>query len=265
MKTNIFKKLGAIAFVSLISTVALFAFQFSPMEQTFTPTGAGNTKTYTIVNDSADTIAVQISALTRTQDANGNEQNTPADAYFSIVPNKCIVPPQTSQIIRVQYRGTTTVTREMPFRIKAEQILYSKGKAADDKSMFNFLYIFSSSAYVSPSKDIERVSLRKVAASEKTVTVTNEDGTTTESKEDTMAVTVSNIGTIHQKLINAKFAVMDSKGNKVLLDDDAELSGLTGSNILAGRTVTYQIPWPTILSRDPGVTYRFTNIDYGNN
>jgi fimbrial chaperone protein len=263
MDRRIVRRLVSTIVVALVSSVMLSAFQFSPMEQTFSPTGAGNTKTYTIVNDSEDTIAVQISALTRSHNINGEEVNAPADAYFSITPNKCLIPPQTSQVVRVQYRGTSTVTRELSFRIKAEQILYSKGKAADNQSMFNFLYIFSTSAYVEPSQKIERIALRKVAPSTKEVTVTDKDGKASQHLENTMAITISNLGTVHQKMINPTFAVMDSKGNKVLLSGDEATAGLSGSNILAGETVTLQIPWPIVLSRDSGTTYKFSNIKYG--
>ena len=112
-----------------------FAYQFSPLEQSFQPTGAESTKTYTIVNDSNDSIAISLSALIRDQDAQGNEVNKPADAYFSIVPNKLVVPPQSSWVVRVQYRGPRTVTNELSFRLKAEQIPYSQGKNSSDKGM----------------------------------------------------------------------------------------------------------------------------------
>ena len=129
----------------LLLLSSVHAYQFSPLEQSFQPTGAESTKTYTIVNDSNDSIAISISALIRDQDAQGNEVNTPADAYFSIVPNKLVVPPQSSWVVRVQYRGPRTVTNELSFRLKAEQIPYSQGRASTDKGMFNFLYIYTTS------------------------------------------------------------------------------------------------------------------------
>lgn len=100
MKRSIF--LTVVLGVLLLTSV--YAYQFSPLEQTFQPSGAESSKTYTIVNDSNDSIAISISALTRDQDAQGNEINAPADAYFSIVPNKLVVPPQSSWVVRVQYR-----------------------------------------------------------------------------------------------------------------------------------------------------------------
>src|SRR5690554_3499243 len=90
------RKMVLTIMVTLFAVSSLAAYQFSPLEQSFQPSGAESTKTYTIVNDSNDSIAISISALIRDQDAQGNEVNSPADAYFSIVPNKLVVPPQSS-------------------------------------------------------------------------------------------------------------------------------------------------------------------------
>ncbi len=146
--------------VSIIVTILLlvgmfsplFAFQFSPLEQEFSPSGANSTKTYTIVNDSADSIAVEISALTRDLTKDGAELNESAAAYFSIVPSKVILKPQSSQIVRVQYRGPRTVPTELAFRLRAEQIPYTRGRATENRSMFNFLYVYTTSLYITPTR-----------------------------------------------------------------------------------------------------------------
>lgn len=228
-----------------------FAYQFSPLEQSFQPTGAESTKTYTIVNDSNDSIAISLSALIRDQDAQGNEVNKPADAYFSIVPNKLVVPPQSSWVVRVQYRGPRTVTNELSFRLKAEQIPYSQGKNSSDKGMFNFLYIYTTSLYVLPTRIVENVGVRAVTPSRL------EDGS------PALAVTLANLGTVHQLLISAVLEVKDSKGNTVVLQGEEALDGIDGMNILAKKSVTKNIPWPEGISRDPGVTYQAT-IKYSN-
>ena len=230
----------------------LFAYQFSPLEQVFGPTGAESTKTYTILNDGDDSIAIEISAMFRDQDELGGEINSPATAYFSIVPNKVIVKPQSSQIVRVQYRGPKTVTNELSFRLKAEQIPYSKGKESTEKGMFNFLYIYTTSLYVSPSKAIENIMVKSVKPT------VSEDGA------ETMAITVSNLGNVHQLLIASILEITDSKGNSVTLEGTEALSGFEGMNVLAKKTVTKQVPWPAGLSRESGVTYK-TKLTYTSN
>ena len=232
--------------VLFASLSSIYAYQFSPLEQVFQPTGAESTKTYTIVNDSNDSIAISISAHIRDQDSQGVEVNSPADAYFSIVPNKLVVPPQSSWVVRVQYRGPRTVTNELSFRLKAEQIPYSQGKSSTDKGMFNFLYIYTTSLYVQPSKVVESVAVRSIAPT------TSEDGS------PTIAVTLVNMGTVHQLLVSGILEIKDSKGNSVVMQGPDALTSLDGMNILAKKTVTKQIPWPEKLSRAPGVTYQAT-------
>lgn len=237
----------------------LFAFQFSPLTQEFDASGAGSAKTYTIVNDSDEPIAIQISALTRSQDSrNGDEINTPADNYFTIVHPKTIVQPQSSEIVRVLYKGPKTVTSELAFRIRAEQLPYSQGKNTDNTSMFNFLYVYTTSAYVKPTNVVQNVLVRKVAPSTDVQQVEDGNGNTIEQKVDTMAVTLSNMGTVHQSLTDVTLVVSDSTGNTVKLQGSDQLSGLLATNILAKKTITKQIPWPSELSRDPGVRYRYS-------
>ena len=61
-----------LVFLALVCS-SVFAFQFEPLVQTFDVSGPNATKTFTITNDSDDIIAVVVSALVRTQDAQGNE------------------------------------------------------------------------------------------------------------------------------------------------------------------------------------------------
>ncbi len=249
------RRITAILLSLLVSTSA-FAYQFSPLEQTFGVSGAETTKTYTIVNDSDDSIAVTISALIRDQDGNGKEVNQPATNYFSIQPSKVIVKAQSSQIIRVQYRGPKTVTNELSFRIKAEQIAYNKGRQNTDSGMFNFLYNYITSAYVSPSKATAKL----VVAGVKSVLVpepsTDATGKETIIQVPRLAVTVSNQGTIHQLLLGAELTVSDSAGNTVVLNTKDQLGDLLGMNVLAKKRVTINIPMPEGISTAPGTTYQ---------
>lgn len=247
LRKKLMKRTGLLTIIlGVLLLSSVYSYQFSPLEQTFQPSGAESSKTYTIVNDSNDSIAISISALTRDQDAQGNEINTPADAYFSIVPNKLVVPPQSSWVVRVQYRGPRTVTNELAFRLKAEQIPYSQGRSSTDKGMFNFLYIYTTSLYVQPTRVVESVAVRSLAPA------ILEDGS------PGLAVTVANLGTVHQLLIDATLEIRDSRGNLVVLEGQDALGSLDGMNLLARKSVTKTIPWPNGLSRESGVSYQAT-------
>jgi fimbrial chaperone protein len=218
--------------VLVCTLVPLFAFQFSPLEQSFAPTGANSTKTYTIVNDSNDSIAVEISALTRDMDRSGKEINESASAYFSIVPSKVILRPQSSQIVRVQYRGPRTVPTELSFRLRAEQIPYSQGRATEGQSMFNFLYVYTTSLYVTPARSTARV---EVDAAKPTLT---SDG------RQVMTLTLSNTGTIHQILNAVEIEVTNNATRQSVVYQGEALGFVNGLNLLAGKTVSVQVAWP---------------------
>ncbi len=233
MRTMNRKKKTLLTLIVLIIAVGpVFAFQFSPLEQTFAPSGANSTKTYTIVNDSNDSIAVEISALTRDLDANGREVNENAAAYFSIVPSKVILRPQSSQIVRVQYRGPRTIPTELSFRLRAEQIPYSQGRATEGQSMFNFLYVYTTSLYVSPSRTVSRV---QVDAARPTLT---SDG------RQVMTLTINNAGTIHQILNGARVEVVNNATRQSVVYEGEALGFVNGLNLLAGKTVNVQVAWP---------------------
>lgn len=253
--THTFVRNLLVLFALLLASGALWAYNFSPLTQTFDPTGAGNTKTYTIVNDSDDAIAISMTVQTRDQDENGEEVNKPVSGVFSIRPAKVIVKPRSSQIVRVQYRGPSTVANELSYRIRVQQIPYSKGKAADDTSMFNFLYNYVTSAYVTPSRTIEKVSVAGVKRVVVTETTQNEDGTETTAQVPKLAVTLRNQGTVHQIIRNPEFVVQDGLGGEVTLTTNEELGPLYGFNILAKKTVTLNIPFPAALSSDPSAAY----------
>ncbi|MFA7371673.1 MAG: fimbria/pilus periplasmic chaperone, partial [Sphaerochaetaceae bacterium] len=216
----------------IFSIVPVFAFQFSPLEQTFAPTGVNSTKTYTIVNDSNDSIAVEISALTRDLDSAGKEKNENAAAYFSIVPSKVILKPQSSQIVRVQYRGPRSVPSEMAFRLRAEQIPYSKGRATEGQSMFNFLYVYTTSLYVSPTRSAVKVQVEQVKP------VLTSDG------RQAISLTVNNAGSIHQILNEAQIEVTNNATRQSVVYEGAALGAVNGLNLLAGKGVTVQVAWP---------------------
>jgi len=226
-------KVLVLSVVLLLIVAPVFAFQFSPLEQEFEPTGANSTKTYTIVNDSADSIAVAISALTRDLTASGEEENESAAAYFSIVPSKIILKPQSSQIIRVQYRGPRTIPKELSFRLKAEQIPYTQGRATENQSMFNFLYVYTTSLYITPTRISPKVEVTSAVPS------------LTADGRQVMTLTVENTGTVHQILKDVEVEVIHNDTRQSVLYQGEALGFVNGLNLLADKTVNVQVAWPS--------------------
>ncbi|MBO4279194.1 MAG: fimbria/pilus periplasmic chaperone [bacterium] len=236
------KNILIVVFLVLV-VCAASAFQFSPLEQTFKPTGEESQKTYTIVNDSDDAIAISLSVVVRDQDAQGNEVRQDASAQFQIMPAKVIVNPQSTYVVRVKYMGPSTVTVEKAYRLIAEQVPYSQGKSQTSQSMFNFLYVYATSLYVVPSDEVKRVEISAVKAR------IDEEG------NKVMDVTIRNRGNVHQILTDAVLTVKGPKGDTVTLSGNEQISGIDSTNILARKEVTKTIAWPDGLEFVEGGKY----------
>lgn len=231
----------------MVTICVASAFQFSPLEQTFAPSGEKATQTYTIVNDSDDTIAIRLSVFTRSQDSEGNEVRADASSKFIISPANVIVYPQSTQIVRVQYRGSSSVvTVEESYRLLAEQIPYSQGKSQSSQSMFNFLYVYATSLYVSPSETKISVDIPRIKAR------VDENG------NQVMDVTIRNSGNVHQILLDAELTVAGSGGSTITLSGSEQLPGIDSINVLARKAFTKTIPWPEGLTFVEGGSYKGT-------
>ena len=231
----------------LVTICVASAFQFSPLEQTFAPSGEKATQTYTIVNDSDDTIAIRLSVFVRSQDSEGNEVRTDASSKFIISPANVIVYPQSTQIVRVQYRGSSSVvTVEESYRLLAEQIPYSQGKSQSSQSMFNFLYVYATSLYVSPSSETISVDIPTIKAR------IDEEG------NQVMDVTIRNSGNVHQILLDAELTVAGPNGSTITLSGSEQLPGIDSINVLARKKFTKTIPWPEGLPFVAGGSYKGT-------
>lgn len=239
------KKTIATIILAVCVVCAVYAFQFSPLEQTFGSSGVDTQKTYTIVNDSDEDIAVRISVLERDMDEFGNEvrSETPS-SEFLLTPSHVIVLARSAYVVRVRYRGPSVVTSEKAYRLVAEQIPYSTGASQENSSMFTFLYVYVTSLYVSPSREQVSVGVEGVKAR------IDDEG------NQVMDVTIRNSGNVHQILSGAKLVVTDSQGVSMTLSGSEELSGIDSMNILAKKTVTKTIAWPSGLAFVEGGSYR---------
>ena len=227
----------AAAFIMLLLPFTLMAYQLSPLNVTYDPTGAGSAKVYTIVNDSDSPIAIEVRAEQRIIDIDGNEANQDGSAYFSIQPNRMIIRPDSTQLVRVQYRGPQTVTKELSFRIISEQIPMPRGaQDAESGQMISFLFVYSTSAYVKPSRIVESVT--------PSVTVTD-DGK--------LEVVLENTGSVHQMLNTLSIILAGDNGEEYVLTEE-ELVPLAGQNLLTDSRLRTIIDTPSSLADAESIT-----------
>ena len=231
------KRLFIFLFLVLIIVSNVFAYQLSPLSVSYSTTGADSVKAYTIVNDSDSPIAIQMVAYKRMLDKDGNEYTEPASQYFSIQPAKMIIKPQTTQIVRVQYKGPKTVSKELNFRIVAEQIAYSKGaQEATSGQTINFLFVYSTAAYVQPSKIIERIRT-----------------TATFNSDDTITVALENTGSVHQLLDSLSVTINGNDGSRYQMSDE-EIKAASGKNLLTDSVIQLTIADPEELKNSSSLS-----------
>ena len=229
------KRILAALLLLLICTFSLMAYQLSPLNVTYDPTGAGSAKVYTIVNDSDAPIAIEVRAEQRIVDIDGNEANQDGSAYFSIQPNRMIIRPDSTQLVRVQYRGPQTVTRELSFRIISEQIPMPRGAQEEESGqMISFLFVYSTSAYVRPSRVVERVITEAYV-----------------NAEGKLEIRIENTGSVHQMLNSLSVTVTGDNGSSYTLSEE-ELSPISGQNLLAGSVLRVVIDMPEALDGAAG-------------
>lgn len=228
----------------LFLAVTLFgaaAYQLSPLNVTYDPTGAGSAKVYTIVNDSDSPIAIEVRAVKRSIDIDGNEYNEDVPQYFSIQPNKMIIRPDSTQLVRVQYRGPSTVTKELSFRIISEQIPMPSGASEQEAGqMISFLFVYSTSAYVKPSRVVESVT-----------------GTASLNDEGKLEIVLENTGSVHQMLNSVSITVSGDSGGSYALTEE-ELAPVSGQNLLTDSRLRTIIDVPEELADSTAYTVSLT-------
>ena len=231
------RKVFAFMLVLTLLPMSLMAYQLSPLNATYDPTGAGSAKVYTIVNDSDSPIAIEVSAMKRSIDIDGNEYTEDASPYFTIQPAKMIIRPQATQLVRVQYRGPQALTQEQSFRIIAEQIaMPQSAQEQTSGQMISFLFVYSTSAYVRPSRIIESISSEAYI---------NDEGR--------LEVMIHNTGSVHQLLNDIAITVTSSEGDSYAFTE-SDLESITGSNLLTDSSRRVIIDVPEILEGDTGLS-----------
>ena len=231
------KRIVAAALLLLFTSFSLMAYQLSPLNVTYDPTGAGSAKVYTIVNDSDAPIAIEVRAEQRIVDIDGNEANQDGSAYFSIQPSRMIIRPDSTQLVRVQYRGPQTVTRELSFRIISEQIPIPRGAQEEESGqMISFLFVYSTSAYVRPSRVVESV-----------------QSEVNKTEDGKLEVILENTGSVHQMLNSLSITLSGNDGSTYSLSEE-ELQPLNGQNLLTASRLRTVIDVPEVLAASESIT-----------
>jgi fimbrial chaperone protein len=197
-----------------------------PMSVSISPSGAQSVASFRLTNDSTQQIAISIKAMTRSIDENGNEINEPADKDFTIFPTRVVVQPNSFQNIKVQYKGNTKLTKEMAYRIIAEQVPidFAQPQGSGVKVLFRYI----AALYVAPPNVKEMVSVSKVEYGE-------QDG------KKGFWVTLTNSGTRHALINDPVLKISGGASGSVTLTND-QVKAIQGQNLLPGNVRRFFIP-----------------------
>jgi len=226
---NISRHYKSLVFAGLfmILGASVFAFTFMPMSISISPSGAQSIASFRLTNDAAQQIAISIKAMTRQIDENGNETNTPADSDFTIFPTRVVVQPNSFQNIKVQYKGSPKLAKEIAYRIIAEQVPidFSQPQSSGVKVLFRYI----AALYVAPANIKDMLAVTKVEYAE-------QDG-----KKGFM-VTLTNSGTRHALINDPVLKITGGPSGSITLSDD-QMKALQGQNLLAGNVRHFFIPY----------------------
>lgn len=227
--------LALVAMLALSDMRAALAFQLSPISQVFEPIGEESTQSYEVINNTDESIAVEVSMVVREMNLHGEESYTPAEDDFLIYPPQMILAPDEVQTVRVTWLGDPEPTQELAYRLVAEQLPINlidpdapvpNRISAEVKLAFRYL----GSVFIRPQGVAPTVDLVSVEP------VTGANG------EPMLAVTLNNQGTGGARLSDWQLQ-LTSQGTTVNLTP-ALVDEIRGQMILPQHTRQFVIPWP---------------------
>lgn len=214
----------------LVTTIIfdIYAFKFQPITMDFKDEGKNSSQNFQILNTTTETIAVQIEVFKRGMDLNGKDILSETEDFF-IYPEQIILKSGKSQTIRVMYKGKKISSKEEAYRIIANQVPVNFDKTK--KGGLKILFRYIGSIYVIPENiniDVQITDIEKI--------------------DNSMKLHIKNLGNSHVILKDA-YIKLKSGSSEVIISSE-KLKGLSGSNILAGTTLEYIVPWPKELENE---------------
>ncbi len=212
----------------------IWSFSFSPISQTFTPSGRGSTHTFRLKNDGDSFIAIRIKLLTRSVAPDGKEKNEPADDLFTVYPKQVVVQPNSNQTVRIKWNGPTEIEKEQCYRVLVEQLPVQFKEDAASGSNLKIMFRYFGALYITPEGASPDIIMEEYSVESDS------------SGSPILNFTLYNRGTRHSILNNLSLNIIkeqsSNEGPYVIGPD--QLKGITGENILPENRRTFSIPVP---------------------
>ncbi len=201
--------------------------------------GRSYQQTFVVSNAQKEPIAVEVSIAKRSYTLAGVEDLNTDQEELLAIPSQMIINPGDQQVVALRWVGSTDLTKELPFRIIAENVPIEistsnpklKTKAA---GQIRLVYRMVKSFYVKPEGVTPLVSLKQVTVG------------TDKNKQPLLILHMTNKGTQHQIIRKMQVVVTYPNQKKQVyftLDIGAkELDG--GVNLLPGEDRDIPIAFP---------------------
>jgi fimbrial chaperone protein len=216
----------AAALLAVFSAAAAAAFTMEPMSALLAPSGAKSIATFRVTNDGSARVAIRFSAYTRAVSPEGKETNTPAPELFVLYPSRILVEPGATAVMKMQWKGPSSVGAERCFRLMAEEVPLDSG--GEKTSGIKMLFRYVASIYVG-----EEGLKPELAA-------TARSGLD-EGGRPGLFVEIENRGGRHVIANDLGLELADGKGGTIEVKGD-ELGELDGANFLPGFPRSIFIP-----------------------
>jgi fimbrial chaperone protein len=240
--------MGANLATALSSSAQVEAtFQFSPMLANFSPSGQKANQSFVVKNTGKKATAIQIRMVKREMDLDGKEINTDADDDFILYPPQMLVKAGESQTVRVTWVGEASPSKELSYRIIAEQLPIDLPEITQTQGAttvsIKVLFQYMGSVYVVPPNVAPNVTLENAVCQVET----SKDG----KKENKLQLVFANQGTAHALLSNLRLSLapVGKESNPIKLEAK-QLTGVNGENMLAGSKRRFSLPCPVGLPNE---------------
>lgn len=210
---------------SLFFSANSYAFKFSPMSASIGIKSSDNNTLFYLENDSTQPIAIEISLAKREMDINGVEKNSKVGNELSFYPTQLIIPASEKRSVKVFWSGKEAPTKELSYRLIAEQLPIELEKNKSKKASIKVLLRYLAALYVKAEDYSSDITIKDIKTSDKKI-----------------SIEVSNSGKKHQVLANLNLKFIDDKKKKEIHFAPEELKGMTGENVLADSSRIFTFP-----------------------
>jgi len=227
---------AALLCAGLLLPASADAFRLVPIEMEFDPSGRRATQIFRIENENRAPAAIEIHVMNRSMGRDGEDILEDAGDDWVVFPEQIILEPGETQSIRVQWVGDANPSKELSYRLIAEQLPIDIGQAPAQGGQVRLLVRYVASLYVIPPGAKAKLSVESAQPA------ATPDGPRLE-------LIVRNEGTARQVLRDPTLTV--TAGGRTLTLGAEQLTGLTGENLLSGTTRRFLVPWPNSLPQGP--------------